>query len=160
MKVEYINPFITSTKLVFSTMLGIEITRGEIFAKKDPHPHHEVNGIINLSGKAKGTVVLSLDKDVALNATETMLQERPSEINADVVDAIGELTNIIAGGAKAKLEQFALSASLPNVITGKSRAIEFPSTATPISIPFDSPWGAVTIEVALVEQPAEVPAAT
>jgi chemotaxis protein CheX len=158
MKVEYINPFVASIKSVFATMLDCQIDRGEPFIKEGSQPHHEVNGIIGLSGKAKGTVVLSLERDTALAVTEAMLQERPSEIDADVVDAVGELTNVIAGGAKAKLEQFALSVSLPTVIVGKTHCLEFPSNVTPISIPFHCRWGEVTLEVGLIEQPAEVSA--
>ena len=96
---------------------------------------------------------MSLDRQVALSATEAMLQERPEEINSDVTDAIGELTNMIAGGAKAKLEQFALRVSLPNVVTCKGHRIEFPSNLPPICIPFDCEWGRVVVEVGLVEEP-------
>lgn len=158
MKVEYINPFVASITSVFATMLDCQVSRGRPFIKEGSHPHHEVNGIIGLSGKAKGTVVLSLDQNVALAATEAMLLERPAEIDSDVADAVGELTNMIAGGAKAQLEQFSLSVSLPNVIIGKTHSLEFYSNATPISIPFDCPWGGVVLEVGLVEQPDETPA--
>jgi CheY-specific phosphatase CheX len=33
-----------------------------------------------------------------------MLETQPKEINADVSDALGELTNMIAGVAKTQLE--------------------------------------------------------
>ncbi len=155
MKVEYINPFVTSITSVFATMLDCRISRGKPFVKEGFQPHYEVSGIIRLSGKATGTVVLSLETAVALAATEAMLLERPPEINSDVVDAVGELTNIVAGGAKAKLEHFALSASLPSVIIGREHTLEFPSNVTPISIPFDCPWGGVILDVGLVENPAQ-----
>ena len=60
--------------------------------------------MIGLSGKAQGTVVLGLSREAAISAAEVLLQERPAEINGDVTDAVGELVNIIAGSAKAKLE--------------------------------------------------------
>jgi len=160
MKSKYINPFVVSIKSVFSTMLGCEITRGELFVKDRPHPHHDVSGVIGLSGKATGSVVLGLSEETALAVTEAMLEERPPEVNADVVDAVGELTNMIAGGAKAQLEQLALSISLPSVITGKTHSVKFPSRLTPICIPFDCPLGNVVLEVGLVEQPSSVAAAT
>ena len=87
--------------------------------------------------------------------------ERPAGINADVTDAMGEVANMIAGQAKAQLEQFAMSVSLPTVITGKGHCIEFPRNITPISIPFRCDWGSLALEVALVEdgngQPREPP---
>ena len=151
MRVEYINPFVTAVLSVFRTMLNCTLTRGQPFRKANCQPMHEVTGIIGLSGKAKGTVVLSLDREAAMRATEALLGERPFSINADVTDAVGELTNIIAGNAKAQLEQYAMSVSLPTVITGKGHCIDSPRAAPAICIPFDCEWGTVMVEVALVE---------
>jgi len=156
MKVEYINPFLVSTISVFDTMLNCKLERGVPYLKNGTQPQHEVSGVIGLSGKAQGTVVLTLSREAALSATEALLQERPTEINGDVTDAIGELVNIIAGNAKAKLEHLDMSVSLPTVITGKNHCIEFPSKVTPICIPFTSAWGDVTVEVGLREVKAAV----
>jgi chemotaxis protein CheX len=152
MKVEYINPFISSTIKVFSTMLGVELTRGQIYAKAASNPECEVSGIVGLSGKAQGTIVLSLTRSTAIAVTEKLLGERPPEINADVVDAVGELANMVVGGAKAQLEKFELSLTIPTVIAGKCFCVEFPSNTLPICIPFDSPWGPLTVEVGFVER--------
>ena len=157
MRVEYINPFVRAVLAVFSTMLNTTLKRGQPFRKVNCQPRYEVTGIIGLSGKAKGTVVLSLDREAAMRATEAMLGERPPGINADVTDAVGELTNMIAGNAKAELEQYAMSVSLPTVITGKGHCIDFPRAAPAISIPFDCEWGTVMVEVGLLE--VEPPAA-
>jgi len=151
MKVEYINPFLTSTISAFSTMLGCELTRGTPYIKNGSQPEHEVSGIIGLSGKAQGTVVLGLSREAALSAAEVLLEERPPVINGDVTDAVGELANIIAGGAKAQLAHLSMSVSLPTVITGKCHCVEFPSKITPICIPFQSKWGMITVEVGLSE---------
>lgn len=153
MKVEYINPFLTSTLSAFDTMLGWKLTRGTLHVKQNSQPHLEVSGVIGLSGKVEGLVVLGIDREAALKATEIMLQERPLEINSDVVDAVGELTNIVAGGAKRHLEEFDLSISLPTVICGRSHMIQFPSRVTPICIPFESEFGPISVEVGFAEHP-------
>ncbi len=153
MKVEYINPFLASMISVFDTVLGCAVTRGTPFLKHGAQPEYEISGVIGLSGKAKGVVVLSLCREAALSATEAMLGERPPEINSDVTDAVGELANMVAGSAKAKLERLEMSVSLPTVIVGKSHSIEFPKAIVPICIPFDSPWGPVAATIGLVEQP-------
>ncbi|MDP6444621.1 MAG: chemotaxis protein CheX [Pirellulaceae bacterium] len=152
MKVEYINPFVLSSVNVFSTMLGCELTRGDVTTKRDRRPSCEITGVIGLSGKAAGTVAVGLSREAALGSAEAMLMEPQTNLNADVIDVVGELTNMIAGGAKAELSQFDMSISLPVVITGSSHSIDFPRSATPILIPFSSKWGDVCIEVGLVEQ--------
>jgi chemotaxis protein CheX len=152
MKVEYINPFLTSAISVFNTMLGVKLIRGEPFLKNGAQPNHEVSGMIGLSGSAKGMVVLSMSREAALGAASRMLGETCRDINSDVADAVGELTNMIAGSAKAKLEHLCMSVSLPTVITGKAHCIDFPKNTMPICIPFDCEWGSVAVEVGIVEE--------
>jgi len=152
MKVEYINPFLTAAISAFDTMLGCALTRGAPYVKDGAQPEHEVSGVIGLTGNAKGTVVLGLGREAAISAAEVLLEKRPAEIDAEVTDAVGELANIIAGSAKAQLQHLELGVGLPTVITGKGHCIEFPQHVTPICIPFESPWGPVTVEVGLTEQ--------
>lgn len=156
MRVEYINPFIRSLVDTFDTMLQCKVDRGSITLKDDPGTLHEVSGIIGLSGKAVGTVVVSLSREVALGAAGAMLMDEKNELDADVIDAIGEITNMVAGGAKTELEEYSLSMSLPNVITGKGHAVRFPSNVKPILVPFTTKWGDVAIEVGLAEIEAPV----
>ena len=155
-RVEYINPFVTSAVKVFATMLDCHLERGQLYLKGNSQPDFEISGVIGLSGNASGTVVLSLGRDTAIQAAATMLGEQPTELDADVVDAIGELTNMVAGSAKAQLEQFEMSLSLPSVIIGKNHSVEFPSGVTPIGIPFECEWGSVCLDVGLCEKPVAV----
>lgn len=157
MKAEYINPFITATVSVFDEMLNCKLSRGDPFVKDGNLSLLAVSGVIGFSGKAKGTVVISLCREAALTATEKLRGARPVEIDENVVDMVGELTNIVAGAAKGQLEHLALKITLPTVVTGKSHSIEFPSSVTPICIPFHCEWGEVIVEFGLLEQPAEVP---
>ena len=148
-QVELINPFLSATRDVFRTMLSCELSRGELGRKQGHTPQYEVSGLIGLSGKCQGMVVLSLGRATAIQAAGIMLGETPTEINADVVDAVGELTNMVAGAAKAQLAQYDLSVSLPSVICGKHHSIGFPSGSTPIVLPFHSELGPVSVEVGL-----------
>ena len=159
MRADYINPFISSLINTFETMLGCPLTRGQLYLKTPETHLHDVSGIIGLSGQAQGTVVLSLDKSVALQATATMLMCETTEINSDVVDAVGELTNMVAGSAKAQLTEYKLSISLPGVIKGVGHEVCFPSDVKPICVPFTCPWGELKIEVGLAETRALAPSA-
>ncbi len=157
MRADYINPFITSLINTFETMLACTLTRGQPYLKSNDTQLHDVSGIIGLSGQAQGTVVLSLDREVAMRATSTMLMCETTELNGDVVDAVGELTNMVAGAAKAQLTEYKLSISLPGVIKGAGHEVCFPSDVTPICVPFTCEWGALKIEVGLTENRSHVP---
>jgi chemotaxis protein CheX len=150
--VDFINPFLTSTITVFRTMLGCELERGKPYLADNVQPRHEISGVIGLSGKAIGTVVFSLEGPVALKVAEAMLGESQTELNGDVVDAIGEVTNMIAGSAKAQLEHLSMSVSLPSVIMGRDHKVAFPGDIQPIAIPFESDWGPVCVQVGIRER--------
>lgn len=155
MRAEYINPFLSSLSTTFRTMLSIEVSRGEMWLKQDSAPLHEVSGVIGLSGKAVGSVVLSLSGELAKKAASHMLMTEIDEVNDDVTDAVGELANMVAGAAKAQLEELEMSVSLPNVITGTNYHVRFPSDVKPICIAFSTDWGPLVLEVGLT--PAAVP---
>jgi chemotaxis protein CheX len=149
MRVEYINPFIASVRNAFQTMLASDAQRGTPYLRTTAESDFCVSGVIGLSGDAVGTVVLNMSKEVAVGAASVLLMDQFTDLTPDVVDAVGELTNVIAGAAKSKLEEFHLGVSLPNVITGSAHTIHFPKDVTPICVPFTTQWGGLVLEVGL-----------
>lgn len=151
MKVEYINPFIGSTVSVFQMMVGCGVRRVGLELHDSFTPNYDVTGVIGLSGKATGDVVISFERDLALSVTAALTGESCNEITNDVIDTVGELTNMIAGNAKTSLEALDLTLALPTVIVGKNHSIRFPSKISPIAIPFESDLGRLSIEVGLID---------
>jgi len=147
-EVDFINPVISSLEEIFDTMLSCPLQRVGLALKENNTCLHPISGIIGISGKtAIGTVVLSLSTPVALKAASTMLMTEILEPNEDVMDAVGELTNMVSGSTKAKLSRYNLSMGLPSVFHGNNCRIHFPTSSHPIAIPFQSPWGALALEV-------------
>jgi chemotaxis protein CheX len=159
MKNTHIDLFVKSAIAVFSKMLSWSLTQKEALVWSDAHPAHDITGTVELSGGGAGTVVLSFERDVALAAAETLLADRPDDVNEDVLDAVGEITSMIAGSAKSALQQYSIDISLPKVIVGKQHEIQFPSQATPICIPLESEAGEMSLVVGFAEQKATQPAA-
>ena len=143
---DYINPIISATRSVFEMMLGCSPTRTGLFLKQEGAPYHEVSAVIGVSGRASGTIVVSLSREAACRVLERMVGIEADEINGEVCDAVGELTNMIAGAAKAQLSRYELSISLPNVLSGKGHVVHFPSEIQPLVVTFDSEIGPLTIE--------------
>jgi len=149
MKAEYINPFLKSLKRTFDTMLNCKVKRETLRLKEGNTASFPISGIVGLSGNAVGTVVLSLSNQVAMKAAETMLMTEVKEVDDSVIDAVGELANMIAGAAKAELEKYNMKISLPSVITGENHQIRFPSNVSPVSVPFTTDFGPIVLEVGL-----------
>jgi len=146
--IDYINPVIAGLENVFSTMLNSRIERTGLGLMESNQTLHPVSGIIGISGKGVGTIVLSMERSVALKAAGVMLMmDDLTEIDNDVLDAVGELTNMVCGDAKAKLAQYHLSISLPNILHGEGCWLHFPQKAHPISIPFKCDWGLLALQI-------------
>lgn len=148
-----IAPFIRATINVFETMLDTEARATKVEIAKGFRHEHDVTGVIGLSGESSGTVVISLEESVALGATKAMLCEEATVIDDAVMDVVGELTNMIAGSAKATLVGYDLRLALPSVITGSQHSIRFASTVRPAVVFFECEWGKFSLEVALSELP-------
>lgn len=158
MDVKHINPFICSLVRTFETMVGCDARRGAISLEQTPFPGKSVSGVIGLTGKAVGTVVIDMSEQTAVKIASALLMMELTEMDDDVLDAVGEIANMVAGAAKAELEEMELSVSLPNIIVGECHQIRWPKQTHPISIPFDTDMGDVNLMVALetVDVPASV----
>ena len=148
MDASYIKPFVESTKAVFSTMLAVEVTFGK------PHmvdglPRFDVSGIIGMSGDVVGSVVLSLPTEVAKKLVAKFTNVPDDLSNEDFADAIGELVNMISGGAKAKFAGKSVSISCPSVVIGQGHTVTRPSNTPCVSIPCRTPLGDFSIDISI-----------
>ena len=105
MDANLVNPFIRATVGVLSTMASAEAKPGKPFLKKDTIARGDVTGIIGITGETNGTISVTFDKESILSIVSNMLLEKIEEMNAEVADAVGELTNMISGQARRKLEE-------------------------------------------------------
>jgi chemotaxis protein CheX len=152
MKVEYINPFIESVDEMFTMMLSSSATRGDIGVSKevDTNPR-EIMALIGLSGHAKGMVSMAFPLSTALHMVNQLLGTETKSFDDSVADAVAEMVNIVAGGAKAKFKleegQTPLKLSLPTVVRGKSYDIQYPKNTVWIAVPFESEFGPFQMQV-------------
>ena len=138
MDIKYINPFIVAAQTVFKTMLGISAEMGKPTLKTVNRTSGDVTGIMGLVGDKKGTVAISLREKGAKFVYKTLVGEECESISQDVVDAIGEITNIISGQARKEFEKndINLNAAIPMVIVGKEVEMNFITKIPIISLPF------------------------
>ena len=148
MDVNYINPFITAVKKLFSTMIDVPFKLGKPSLKKGNVPEYEISSIIGLSGNVTGCVVINLSKEIALQLVSALIGDEVTELDDDCTDAIGEIANIIAGNAKTDFPTDKTTISVPSVVVGKHK-VSYPSGLPIIAIPCITDKGELVIEVAL-----------
>lgn len=146
-EVDYINPVITSTRNVFDMMLGATAKRTGLKLKTENTPEYDVSAVIGMTGLVQGTMVLSFSEAMSFAVLDRMVGAKATEVNNEVCDAIGEVANMIAGGAKSQLAAMELSLGIPNVVTGPGHVVHYPSNVRPICISFDSDMGPFSIEI-------------
>ncbi|HPD32654.1 MAG TPA: chemotaxis protein CheX [Phycisphaerae bacterium] len=151
MDVRYINPFILAVQNVFKTMLNVEVLVSKPLIKTKESPTSDVSAIIGLSGPVSGSVTLCFSKQVAVRVASTLAGTELSVYEpADLTDALGELTNMVAGQAKIQLPQSNITISLPRVILGDQHRLLESRTSPVLLLPCDSSIGRFSVEVTLL----------
>ncbi|MDR2020474.1 MAG: chemotaxis protein CheX [Treponema sp.] len=136
---QYIQPFVDVCVNVFKEFIGVDLTADRPhFAEKEAVYDWDISAVIGLTGEARGAVVISMKKDLAVKLTGLLTGSEHKDLDDEVVDAVGEIVNIIAGNAKKGLEEsFRLVISLPTIVKGKDHSIKWPNNqARIICIPF------------------------
>ena len=155
MKAELINPFLNSAKNVLETMCQTPCKSTKPYLKDDKISYGEITGIIGMtSEKITGCMIVSFTENCILNVVASMLMEDVKDkLDAEVTDAVGELTNMICGGAKAQLAKLnhKFNLATPTMVTGKGVEISYYSDSPTIVIPFSTENGAFVIEANLHE---------
>lgn len=150
MKAEYINPFLHAAKNVIQTMAQINVEGGKPHLKTTNTTFGKVSGIIGMaSANISGNMIISFNEACILNIVAKMLMEPvKTDIDNSVVDAVGELTNMICGGAKADLSKLGhiFDLATPTMIVGENIEITNYSTAPTIVIPLTTEFGDFVLE--------------
>lgn len=124
--------------------------------KEDKNTFGDVTGIIGMaSAEVSGCMILSFSEKCITHVVANMLMEDPKDaIDSEIIDAVGELTNMICGGAKATLAKMnhKFDLATPTMITGKGVEIATLSDSPTIVIPFDTEYGGFVIEANLSEK--------
>lgn len=152
LNVEWINPFIEATYSIIETVAAVKVTMDKPLKIKESNAvGYDVSGIIGLTGEAVGSIALSFPKKTALKIVSDFTGEDVLGIDNDTMDAIGELTNMIAGRVKKLFadKSVKMKISIPTVILGKGHTINTKKNIPSIEIPFKSEEGDFAILVSL-----------
>ena len=150
MNAEFINPFIAALLNVMQTMAQTVLIPGKPKKKSDSHAGGDISGMIGMVGdNVQGSMSISLDEGLVLEIMHKMLGEKPESIDADVQDMVGEITNMICGGAKNELGQkgYDFGMATPVVVSGKNHTINHQVNGKKMVMPFSHESGILYLEM-------------
>jgi chemotaxis protein CheX len=152
--VRFINPLLNAVIEVLATMAAIKAKPGKPYINTVGAAVGDVTGLIGVTGHAEGVISLTLAEGCVLRIVSHMLGEEFTGINDEIVDAVGELTNMIAGQARTHLarEGMNFQAATPSVFTGKNPTLKHVGGAPILSIPFSTPDGNLVVEISIAQK--------
>jgi len=148
--VNYVNPFLGALVDVLATMAQTKAHRGPLSLKQDEIALGAVTGLIDLKGaKATGSLAITFSESAILAIFQRMLGETREAVDDEVADLVGELTNMVTGGARRVFAEKGLDFAMatPVLLKGAGHAIHHPVHGATMLVPFHSDAGDFYVEV-------------
>ena len=129
------------TKAVDSCLCMCETTAKCVGASTVPMADPgTVTGMIGIHGNVSGFITVNMAEKVALSAVGGLIQDRFDQLDAQVIDGVGEITNIISGGIKNGLAGSSWgfgNVTVPSVIVGRNYQIAYAKGLDFLSVTFE-----------------------
>lgn len=141
---------------VFTTMLGVEIAAGDAYIQDSaPGPNEGVLALVGLAGRWAGSGTFSCSAPMAMHLAGQLLMQPYDAIDDEVLDAIGEITNMVLGNVKTSLEEDLgpMGLSIPTVIYGRNFTTRSVARSKWTVVPFQC--GGEIVEVHLCLAPSK-----
>jgi len=146
-----------AVKEVMGIYLGkTPVLKSKKVSTEDVGEFKDVSVIVGLASEVlEGVFIVSYDKRIIFDFMTSVLGEKVEEVNQEVVDAGGELTNQICGVFRREFEKtgISLQASVPSIVTGKNHSVRVPSKIARMVFSYQLDGSeALTIEFGLVKK--------
>ncbi len=99
-----------------------------------------ITGMIGLHGKVSGFATVNMSERFAIKAVEGLLQDQFGKLCSQVVDGVGEITNMVVGGLKGSLASSTWcfnQITVPSVIIGTGYNINYARGLTYLTMSFE-----------------------
>ena len=139
-------------------MASMDVAFNRVFFKNDYNILGDVSGVIGLSGKAEGMVVITFYWDLAQEIISRIMGVERQTISPELInDGVGELINMISGAAKRYLTQtpYYFQLSIPTVFVGWQHEIGHPEKASVAVLVFDFEDKSFAVQVSLSAKEVE-----
>jgi len=136
---QFIDELTAATCDVFRTMVFREVEASTPIVGDVLRPGANVVGTVAFAGQTCGLVVFYSTLDAAHKITASMLGIAPGDVNGELPDAIGELTNMIAGSFRTRMAHVrgeAWAISVPTVTMGSDFYTKYVSDVQRVLCPF------------------------
>jgi len=145
-----VNPFIEGTLHILDTTAFVKVKPETPFLKKDRKALGDISGLLEISGDLSGSAAISFSEKSILGIVSAMFGEDMIEINDEITDAVGEISNMVAGHVTTKIAEMdkKVKVKFQEVKIGRGSLIEHIEGAKHVlALPFSTTKGKMVIEV-------------
>lgn len=150
MDIDILQPFVDSARDMLSSMVGLDVSEQGDGADGGPH---YVSAVMIVQGEGdgpQGQVAMSFGRDSAMRHVASMLALEPDELDDEILgDGVGEMVNIVAGGARPHLAEtaYAFRLGVPAIVIGDGHEIGLLKSVNKGSRVLSTELGVFTIRV-------------
>ena len=105
MDAELVNPFIEGVLHILDTTAFVKVKPEAPFLKKDRKALGDISGFFEISGDISGSAAISFSEKNILGIVSAMFGEDMTQINEEITDAVGEISNMVAGHVTTKIAE-------------------------------------------------------
>lgn len=151
MKVEFIEPFVSSVFTVIQMVTGDTPTRGQLALRKGTFTTQQVSIMAGVNGEVEGTVLYGISTETAKKIAGAMMCMEVEEFDEMSLSALSELGNMITGNAITSLSQngYDVDITPPSVVRGIE--VEISTKPAALVVPVNTQFGCIEINVSLME---------
>jgi len=144
---------IESAREVFEMMVMRQLQNGTPIEGDALRPRSNVVGTVSFAGSESGVVVFYSTTEAAKEIAGAMLGMPAAEVNGEMPDAIGEITNMIAGALRTKMTDSGHSwaISIPTVTIGSDFYTKYVSNVQRILCPFRMDEQEICVELIMMK---------
>lgn len=123
---------------IFATMVNLKIKPGVPVLKRAQEGMGDLSAMVTMvSERAQGSVALSFPVAAVRKVAQNMLGEEIDERGSEGQDLVGELTNMLVGGAKKTMvdQGYDFDMRTPQLYAGRSHEIVHPHNGATVLLP-------------------------
>jgi chemotaxis protein CheX len=148
-----VNPFIEGTLHILDTTAFVKVKSEPPFFKTDRKSLGDISGYLEISGDLTGSAAVSFSEKSILGIVSAMFGEDMTEINDDIKDAVGEISNMVAGHVTTKIAELGkkVKVKFKELKLGQDALIpHMDGSKYVLALPFRTTKGKVVIEVSYI----------
>lgn len=148
MDADIVNAFLAATVEILGTVGSVTAEVQKPFLKKETAAQGAVTSIVEMTGNTQGTIAISFSSKCILSVVSNMFGEEVTQMDDDIKDAVGEITNMISGQASQLYEKNNANTkvALSQVLMEDGHSIPHTPNTPVLSVPVNTEKGDMYIE--------------